>query len=245
PLTNEETTLIDLADAVSIVLGQVDPARLGTLNQDMDTLRREEEEIIRQLDDLEAGLPVLAGPEFSPLVPSEDLGPEALERERALLTAQEAEIFDLERRRRAQAESDRALEAARQPSVLSRALLVSLHPLPSILEPVDEVVLVSNSQYPERLARALFRTGDFRGALRHFRQIDAASLLARDSYDMARCLEELGEIEEAIAILDVANANAAGREGDFWLNRIRSLKTFLDESRTVGALLREKEREQP
>jgi hypothetical protein len=64
---------------------------------------------------------------------------------------------------------------------------------------------------PLALAQALFRTGDYEGALRTYRMLDPTQLPRQDQamlqYMIATCLRRLGKLEEAAALYrDVANS---------------------------------------
>ncbi len=238
PLTRSDLTLGDLADAAAKAIQSVDKEKVESLNRSIERLRREEDDILQTVKDLEDGLPVDPDLDLPPLVAGDDLGPDALERELAVLTAQEARIIELERQRQLDILAKRAQRQARRPTAFSRALLGALTEFPEFAS--DEGVespVAGEPAFPDRVARVLFRTGDFAGALRNFRKIDPENWTRKDTWMVARCLQEVGKNGEAVQVVDRALAAAGAESMGFWLQRLKALKSFLEKDAIVSELL--------
>ena len=188
------------------------------------------------ISDLEGGIPTLTDTDFAPLVSSEDMTPEALQRETAVLTAQEAEMIQMRREREIRRIAEQARQAASEPTAMSRALLASLDVIPEAPK-ADGIVPVANVTFPLRIGRALFRAGDFMGALRHLRQVSEEDLSITVRYEMARCYEETGDVDSAIKVLADGMKPESENEG-FWMKRARALHEFLEKSRSLEELLK-------
>lgn len=245
PLTRSDLTLDDLADAATKAIQSVDKEKVESLNRSIEELRKEEDDILQTVKDLEDGLPVDPELDLPPLVPGNDLSPDALERELAVLTAQEARIIELERQRQLDILAKRAQRQARRPTAFSRALLNALTELPEFTpEENAESPVAGEPAFPDRVARVLFRTGDFAGSLRNFRKIDPEEWTRKDTWMVARCLQELGKNAEAVQVVDRVLEAAGAQSTGFWLQRLRTLKSFLEKDAIVSELLKSPDEEE-
>ncbi len=245
PLTRSDLTLGDLADAATRAIQSVDKEKVESLNRSIEELRREEDDILQTVKDLEDGLPVDPELDLPPLVPGDDIGPDALDRELAVLTAQEARIIELERQRQLDILAKRAQRQARRPTAFSRALLSALTEFPEFTSDEGaESPVAGEPAFPDRVARVLFRTGDFAGALRNFRKIASDTWTRKDTWMVARCLQEVGKNGEAIEVVDRALEAAGAESTGFWLERLRTLKSFLEKDAVVSELLKAPDEEE-
>ncbi len=217
--------LSDVASSIEMALLDVDPEEISTLNDEKGRLLEREDDISSQLEGLRGGLTIDLSEYATSLSPTSDITPESLEIERDQLRAMQVSIKELELRRdRRQAKTD-AINDAKTMTPLSAALLGTLEDMPELIEaPVtnDE----DQSEFPARMAHALFRTGDFVGAIKHFRMIEEDQLTPRNRYEMARSLEETGETEKALSISTQLMARTLGTN-NFWHQRAKNLEKLL------------------
>ncbi len=218
--------LDDLAAAVEVALHEVDPDLISSLNKNLSELKDQEEELISQLAGLAKGHPValIDEPMMGPL-PMEEITAESLELEMDQLRIRELRIKELELQKEKERLEAEAIDKARTTSPLSTALLGTLEDLEEVREAASENVEVV-SEFPGRMARALFRTGDFVGALRHFKMIPEDRMEPQDLYEMARCLEELGELQKALPITRRLQ-EATLSDDAFWHQRGKSLERLI------------------
>ncbi len=221
---NDESAveLDDLALAVGISLLDVDPDKISELNKDMSRLQELEDNISSQIQTLGSGLPLELGDYDRPFSPMEDLSKETLELEKDQLLARQVEIKELEliqQRRKAKAN---AIHDAKSVTPLSRALLSTLEDIP-VLTNRTTILTDKTNEFPGRMARALFMTKDYVGALKHFKLVPDEELTPRDRYEMARCQEEADEIEKALVTVEKL-INTSMATDDFWHERAVNLK---------------------
>jgi hypothetical protein len=108
---------------------------------------------------------------------------------------------------------------------LSSALLSTLEDMPPLKEAPqnnDE----DHSEFPARMAQALFKTGDYVGSLKHFLMVKDEDMTPRDRYELARCWEETGQAAKALPVvaklIQVTLAN-----DPFWNQRAKHLEQLL------------------
>lgn len=235
----QEETLLTSASLAARKLGSVDRRRLDELGQKLADIRAEERQLQRMLADLNRGIPVALD-----LVPEPDLGGRPvdqarLDEERRAVLALSAE---LERRRRARDEQMRRRERdrrARRNTVRSDSLLdldLSVPPAPAASPDRRPV----GGRHAVRLADALYRSGDHRGATRQYEAALAAKdpkMTAEKLYRLARSHEHLGDFTSARRALDALFAKSPNQES-FWNKRAVQLRTLLEKSESLQKLLR-------
>ncbi|MFT7617199.1 MAG: tetratricopeptide (TPR) repeat protein [Planctomycetota bacterium] len=217
--------LDDLAVSVEMALLEIDPDHISRLNREMGRLRDREEEISSQIEGLGKGLPFDFNGPARPFSPAEDVSEDALEMATNQLKARQLRIKELEIRRAERQKEVNAINDARTMTPLSSALLSTMEEIPD-LKPLATASDESKSEFPGRMARALFKTGDFVGALKHFQLIEEAKLGPRDRYEMARCLEEAGEKEKALEVASRLVAETMATD-EFWYGRGKNLVNLL------------------
>ena len=222
-----ELTFDELAASVELALANVDPDRISGLNQTKSHLRSREEDLLDQISELEKGeiIPFDFQEDSDPLSPIADVSEESLELEKKQLQARQLRIKELEiQQRKDQAERD-AINEAKTMTPLSSALLATLEEVP-VLREVPTTVEEAKSEFPRRMARALFKTGDFVGALRHFKLVPEDDMEPRDFYEKARCPEETGSPSQALRVAQELKQRMSG-ENTFWQARAENLEKLL------------------
>lgn len=225
----EDLELDDLAVAVELALMDIDPDHISRLNREMGRLRHQEEELSSRINDLDKGLTIDVDNVGAPITPSEDISEEALEIERNQLKARQLKIKELEIRRAKRQAEVNAINDAKTMTPLSAALLSTLESIPK-LQPMATTANPTRSEFPARMAHALFRTRDFVGALKQFKMLKEEELTPQDRYEMARSLEETNDKEAAlVAAKKLVEVTLA--VDDFWHargeNLVKLLKTML------------------
>lgn len=233
---------VDLASEVENALIDVDPDKVAQLNAEISDLEQLERDLVGRLGDLSEGLPVMIGPVESPDAVIGDVSESTLELARFELHAQEAEIARLERLEKMKETKVAAERAARRVTPLSMALLATLEDIPTAEETAVSSVDEPQAEFPLRIARALFVTGDYIGALRQFRQVPAETMTFQGRFEMARCLEEAEKIDEALTTLDALAADSAESDG-FWNGRALALKKIIESSRNIRKAMSRSESE--
>ena len=251
PLAEDRLTIDDLADAVSRSLAAVEPKRLRALNEERGQLLGEEQELMKLLQDVSDGIVVPWMDGAEPGVPDQ-VTPDLLESEQAQLVSQQAEIFRLQREAEIRKAVEKTQALAARPTIMTRSLLGVLDTLPPAPQ-AEALEMAPKTEFPDRLARALFRTGDYTGALDNYKKVAPELLADRDRYEMARCLEETGDRAGAIELLDrmiaaspaetAADGTVADPSGDategrdgFWAARARSLKELLMKTTVIDEI---------
>ena len=229
--------LADLAAEIDVALIDVDPDRVAALNDELAELQRQERDLLGRLDDLEGGLPVVLGADAGQDPVLGDVSESALELARAELQAQQLEITRLERIDKERVAQVEAKRAARRPTPLSVAMLATLEEIPEPMASGESKIEEPTSEFPLRIARAHYVSGDFIGALRQFRQVPEDLMTTQGRYEMARCLEETAQLDEALKVLDAIIA-ATAEGDDFWKSRAAALKRLIESSRNMRALTR-------
>lgn len=230
----KETTLDDLADAVTLSLDSVDRSRVADVNDELSRLRDEESELRSMLDELRHGIPIDIDSVSSPSS-VDDVDASTLELESQVLASMMVKVEQLEERDRQRQAYERRRRQAMQLTRKSEVLLASLDVLPDADPETDGVMTVSKTAFPGRLAHALYLARDFTGALRHYRTLEEKDMTAEQRFETSRCLEETGLIDEAVAML--GRLAADGSVEVFWKNRAAGLSEFLTKSRSIRNVL--------
>ena len=236
PRLDEEISLDDVGRAVVEALESVDAGEVERVNSALSHLRDEEAELEDLLRDLAQGLPLVSLAPVTAPDPVGDLAPDTLEMERRKLQVLRARATALEEQRRRDALAAQLEAAARRLSPFGEALLASLEKLPEANE-APKTALVIATPFTARAASALYLAGDYAGAARRFRSLDAATLTPRRLYQMARSLEEIGDLDGAVETLRRLEAMPDG----FWQRRAKNLREFIEKSRSLESLLKEKD----
>lgn len=236
PVANaKETTLDDLADAVSYAIESVDRTGVADVNSELARLRDEETELRGMLDELRNGIPIDIDSLGTPSA-ADDVEPATLELESQHLAAMMVKVEQLEERARRHQAYERRRREAMQLTRKSEVLLASLDELPEADPATDGVTSVARTAFPGRLAHALFLAADFTGALRHYRTLKEEDMSAEQRFEMARCLEEAGLVDEAVGLLERIAADASAET--FWKDRASGLREFLSKSRSIREVLK-------
>jgi len=241
-LREAKNSLDDIATDVSSALATVDRSKLGKLQDRLGSLADEEEQLKQMLEDINLGLSVPVSVTEKLDASGANVSLDSLQSERELLLGLKS---DLERRKRMRAKR-RAVamqrEDAKRPTLSTRVLLQALGQLPEVnREAIDaEVTTVAASPFPRKLADALYRTGDYRGALRQYLQAEEKlekSLELKDRYRMARCYEWLGNTPKALEALEKLTT-AQPDETDFWHQRAKSYHSYLSKIPKLDKVLK-------
>ena len=230
----KEIELDDLADSVALAFDSVDRNRVATVNSELERLKDEESELRSLLDELRRGLPIdiTAVGQTSAV---EDIDATTLELENQTLAAMKVQVEQLEERNRKRREWERRRREAMQLTRKSEVLLASLDTLPEPDPEVDGVIAVAKTAFPGRLAHALYLARDFKGALRQYEALGLEAMDAEQRFEMARCLEEVGQVDKAIEVL--GNVGGENDADGFWQGRAEGLKKFLEKSQSIRQVL--------
>lgn len=233
-MRTEELTLNDLADSVALAFDSVDRNSVAHVNTELERLKDEETELRELLDELRRGLPIEINA-VGQASAIDDVDETTLELESQTLAAMKVQVEQLEERNRKRREWERRRREAMQLTRKSEVLLASLDTLPEPDPESDGVIAVAKTAFPGRLAHALYLARDFKGALRQYEALGLEAMNAEQRFEMARCLEEIGQVEKAIDVL--GKVGAENDSDGFWRGRAEGLKKFLEKSQSIREVL--------
>jgi tetratricopeptide (TPR) repeat protein len=235
----EAETLLTAGTAAARKIGKVDRRRLEELEERLEMIRRMEADLQNDLRRLDQKQNVILETWPEPDLAGAPLDADRLDDERRTLLALESELArrqEAARLRRAAREREQKAKRAtkRSSSLLDADFTV---PPPPAEKPDERP---TGGRHAVRLADALYRAGDHRGAVRQYEAAQAAKnpqMNAERLYRLARCYELLGDFSRARTALDALTA----RESDpksFWNRRAAKLRELLDKSESLQKLLR-------
>ncbi|MEZ6195545.1 MAG: CDC27 family protein [Planctomycetota bacterium] len=234
----QDTRLARVGSQFAAALGGVDRERMSSLEGELMELRSMATELETMLADLDRGLPVAIDPWPGAGATDAPVDAEAISDEERVLIALEAELARrrLEAKRAAEAAERR--ERARRVTPRGEALLATDAAIPAP-PPAKEETGVEVGPHAVRLAEALYDSGDYRGAARQLegrRSAEKGGLTPRHLYLLARCHEELGQLDQADAALGEL-MTAVPDENAFWHRRAKSMRALIANSGHVNKVL--------
>ncbi len=241
-LREAKNSLDDVATSVSAALANIDRSQLSKLQDRLGKLANEEDQLQRMLQEVGKGLPIPVSVTESLDATAAEVSLESLQSERELLLGLKSDLARRKRRREQRRTLAARREEAKRPTLSTRVLLRALGQLPEVDHDIETTaaIPVAASPFPRRLADALYRTGDFRGALRQYllaEELRENSLESKDRYRMARCYEWLGNTNKAVEALDKL-MKLQPDESDFWNQRAKSYNRYLSKNPKLEKVLK-------
>lgn len=235
PQEEEVGDIARLATDVKRRMERVDTKALGALEERLSALETEETSVRAKMEDWKAGRPLDLEPWWDVNDASTRCDKATVELEEISLLAMKTKFEEAKETRKKDIERIRAETAAKETGRSAEALLGTLDVIPPPPPEAPKKELLVKTQFPDRLARALFKADDYVGALAQFRTMKPEDLLESDRFAIARCLEETGDVRAAIAELDTL---LGGVKSGFWKERATNLKKYLERRLTISGALK-------